>query len=88
MTEETAQDSAEGKAIKALTFAFYSLHDLLVSRGVLGEGEAAANLRRLRTPDPDVGAIAEAIAQYLDAMPFAPATDRRFTVIDGDKPDN
>lgn len=62
--------AAPATTATALALAIYALHDTLVEKGVLAEGEVANTLRRFRHDDPELMATVAAIAASLDERPF------------------
>lgn len=88
MSKAEILDIAPPEATQALSLALYAVHDLLVTKGVLEPGEAAANLRRFISDDDKLGGFIAAIAAQLDEMPFKPTTTRDImSVVDGGKQD-
>ena len=57
-------------AQRAATFALYAIHDLLVDKGLLEQGEAAATLRRFTADDAVLMGMIAGIADNLEERPF------------------
>jgi hypothetical protein len=66
------QDTVPAPVFQALAMAFYCLHDTLVSKGALDEGEVGYNLSRMRSDDPMFAETLQRIRNNLDSMPFRP----------------
>lgn len=80
-------DPVDPETFQALCAAFYCLHDLLVHKGVLAEGEAAWHLSRLRGASPAFMAAKAGIEDNLRAMQFRPQDGPSLQVIDGGQTD-
>lgn len=78
-------EHAPSEALQAVCVAFYCLHDTLVAKGVLPDGEVARNLRQLHAPDVSlmqhIHGIAVGLEQKLFAGVYAP---RMALVVDND----
>lgn len=69
MTE--GPEHAASEAVQALCMAVYCLHDTLVAKGALPNGEVARNLRQLHGASPSFMAHIHGIAAMLEEKPFA-----------------
>jgi hypothetical protein len=76
-------DHAPAATVTALALGLYALHDTLVEKGLLAEGEAAATLRRFRHDNAELMANVEAVAENLDKRPFRFVPRKGFEVIEG-----
>jgi hypothetical protein len=76
-------DTIPAVALTAVALALYALHDTLVEKGVLAEGEVANTLRRFANPDASLMAHVHALAAHLDERPFRVRPRNGLAVIDG-----
>ena len=74
----------QDSAIIALSLAIYALHDTLVEKGVLAEGEVANTLRRFSSDDPALMGHLKSVADNFDARPFKVLPRNGLQVIKGD----
>lgn len=83
---EGLPEHAPSEAVRALFIAFYCLHDTLVAKGVLPDGEVAQNLRQLHAPVPELMAHIYGIAAALEQKPFAQVYEPRLKLVVTDEP--
>jgi hypothetical protein len=77
-------DHAPAATVTALALGLYALHDTLVEKGLLAEGEAAATLKWAdRHDNAELMANVEAVAENLDKRPFRFVPRKGFEVIEG-----
>lgn len=74
-------------AVTSMALALYALHDLMVEKGILAEGEAAMTLRRFVHDDADLMAHVHAIAAHLEERPFRVRPRNGLEVVDGGRDD-
>jgi hypothetical protein len=70
-------------AVTSLAVALYALHDILVEKGILAEGEVANTLRRFAHDDANLMAHIHALAAHLDERPFRVRPHSGLEVIKG-----
>ena len=69
--------------LSAVAIAFAALHEAMLRRGVIEEGDVENLLKRVGTDDPVLRTALESIIANIATRPFH--SDRNFTVIDGGK---
>ena len=74
-------------ALTSVALALYALHDTLVDKGVLAEGEVATTLRRFVHDDANLMAHIHALAAHLEERPFRVRPRNGFEVISGGRED-